>query len=438
MQNNITYTAGLYLRLSKDDEQAGESVSIGTQRAILLDFCQQEGYAIHDIYIDDGYSGLNFNRPGFQRMIEDIEKGKINLVITKDLSRLGRDYIMTGYYSEIYFQMKDVRYIALADDVDTLKGHNEIAPFKNILNDMYARDISKKVKNAKHQRAKLGLHIGAQPSYGYKKDPDTPGHLIVDPDAAEVIRTIYSLALQGLGNVAIAAELTKRHIVTPSYYKFQQGDIRFSHYPSVKNGDPYTWSHGTIYQILNNPVYTGTLISLKTETTDCKTKRRICVPADQQIITENAHVAIVTQEQFEAVKLARADHVCLANLRRENIFRGKLFCECCGHPLVISRKQLKERTADIYLCMYHYTHRDVCPRTHRVYHDMLYPYVLQEIQAFARSMKRRKVNSPIKDYANIQELTPEILDATIERIEISHVNYHSKPGSVIHIYWKLK
>ena len=146
MQNNITYTAGLYLRLSKDDEQAGESVSIGTQRAILLDFCQQEGYAIHDIYIDDGYSGLNFNRPGFQRMIEDIEKGKINLVITKDLSRLGRDYIMTGYYSEIYFQMKDVRYIALADDVDTLNGHNEIAPLKNILNDMYARDISKKGK----------------------------------------------------------------------------------------------------------------------------------------------------------------------------------------------------------------------------------------------------------------------------------------------------
>jgi hypothetical protein len=179
-------------------------------------------------------------------------------------------------------------------------------------------------------------------------------------------------------------------------------------------------------------------VSLKTETTDCKTKRRITVPLEQRIVTPNAHEAIVTREQFEKAKQARAGHVCLANLHRENLFRGKLFCECCGHPLTISRKQLKEQTADMYLCMHHYKRPDVCPETHRVYHDMLYPYVLQQVQIFARSMKRRKVNSPIKEYWNIQELTPEVLDAIIERIEISHVKYHSKPGSVIHIYWKLK
>ena len=171
MQDNKDYRVGLYLRLSSDDETQGESVSIGTQRDILTNFCQEEGFQIHDTYIDDGYSGLNFSRPGFKRMIEDVEKGILNMVITKDLSRLGRDYIMTGYYSEIYFPTKGIRYIALADDFDTAKGNNEIAPFKNILNEMYARDISKKVKHAKHIRAKQGLFIGSQPPYGYQMDP---------------------------------------------------------------------------------------------------------------------------------------------------------------------------------------------------------------------------------------------------------------------------
>ena len=149
MQNQIQYRAGLYLRLSKDDDQAGESFSIGTQRSILMDYCQSNQYEVTDIYIDDGYSGMNFDRPGFQRLLGDIEQGLINMVITKDLSRLGRDYIMTGYYSEIYFQAKGVRYIAIGDNFDTEKSNNEIAPFKNILNEMYARDISKKDQGSK-------------------------------------------------------------------------------------------------------------------------------------------------------------------------------------------------------------------------------------------------------------------------------------------------
>lgn len=190
MQQKQNYIAGLYLRLSKDDENEGESVSIGTQRSILLDYCKTQGYAVHKIYADDGYSGLNFNRPEFQNLLEDIELGKINMVITKDLSRLGRDYIMTGYYSEIFFQTKGVRYIAIADDFDSEKGGNEIAPFKNILNDMYARDISKKIRNAKHQRAKQGLFIASQTPYGYQKDPRNRNQLIVDPEAAAVVRII--------------------------------------------------------------------------------------------------------------------------------------------------------------------------------------------------------------------------------------------------------
>lgn len=437
MKDKENYIAGLYCRLSKDDEQSGESVSIGTQRSILTEYCIQHGYSIHKVYIDDGYSGLNFNRPGFKELLDDVERGAVNMVITKDLSRLGRDYIMTGYYSEIFFQTKGVRYVALADDVDSLNGTNEIAPFKNILNEMYARDVSKKVKNAKRQRAKQGLFIGSQAPFGYAKDPNK-NQLIVDPEAAEIVRMMFSLALEGLGSTAIASELAKRKIVTPSVYKYQHGDKRFARYASVQNNDHHSWRSATVSQILNNRVYIGELISLKTETQNCKTKQRNAVPLDQRIVTPNAHEPIISLDVFEQVRAIRSQHRCPAQTKRENIFRGKLFCECCGHPLMISKKQLVDRKTDIYFCMYHYSRPDVCPKTHQVYHEMLYSYVLQQIQNFARSMKRKKVNSTIKDYAAIEELSAEIISEVIERIEVSHVTYKSKPGNVIQIYWKLK
>lgn len=438
MQNQIQYRAGLYLRLSKDDDQEGESFSIGTQRSILMDYCQSNHYEVFNIYIDDGYSGMNFDRPGFRKLLGDIELGLINMVITKDLSRLGRDYIMTGYYSEIYFQAKGVRYIAIGDNFDSEKANNENAPFKNILNEMYARDISKKIKVAKHQQAKQGGFIGAQAPFDYCKDPDRKNYLRIDPEPAQVVRLIFSLAEQGLGNIAIAKELQSRQIVTPAVYKYQNGDTRYANYNPVISGNHYQWADATIGQILNNRIYIGELSSLKTEVMNCKTKQRTSVPRSQQIITPGAHEAIISLEQFERVQRIRKEKPCPANKHRNNLFRGKLVCECCGHPLTISRKQLKDRVADIYLCMYHYSHPEICPQTHCVYHDMLYPYVLQELQTFARSMKRRKVNSQIKNYADVQELTSDILDATVERIEISHVSYKSKPGGVIHIYWKLR
>lgn len=436
MKEKTKYVVGIYCRLSKDDEQSGESVSIGTQRSILKEYCLQQGYTIYKVYIDDGYSGLNFNRPGFKELLKDVERGAVNMVITKDLSRLGRDYIMTGYYSEIFFQTKGVRYIALADDVDSLKGTNEIAPFKNILNEMYARDVSKKVKNAKRQRAKQGLFIGSQAPYGYQKDPNNKNQLIIDPEAAEVVTRIFSLAMDGLGSVAIASELEKRKIPTPAVYKYQHGDQRFARYSSVQNGDYYSWRSATISQILTNRVYTGELISLKTETQNCKTKHRSVVPEDRRIVTLNAHDAIVSPEIFKQVKLIRSQHRCPASLKRENLFRGKLFCECCGHPLTISKKRLSDREVDVYVCMYHYSRPDVCPETHQVYYETLYAYVLQQIQHFARSMKRRRVNSSIKEHSTLEQLSAEIVSNVIERIEVRHISRSSKPGKTINIFWK--
>ena len=437
MQKN-DYHVGLYLRLSKDDMQQGESMSISTQRAILTDYCTKNQLTICKVYTDDGYSGTNFDRPGFQELLTDVERGMINMVITKDLSRLGRDYIMTGYYSEVFFQEKGVRYVAVGDNFDTLDGYNEIAPFKNILNDMYARDISKKIKSAKHQRAKQGLFIGSQTPYGYRVDPNTKGVLIVDPEAAETVRIIFQLAADGLGSVAIADELQARKIVSPSAYKYLNGDQRFARYAAVKSGDYYVWCPTTISQILSNKVYTGQLVSLKTESTSYKIRQRISVPAERQIVTENAHEPIVDKTLFEEVQQIRAARGCRANNKRFNLFRGKLFCECCGHPLAISTKQLLSGKTEIYLCMHHYHRPDICPHTHRVYHDMLYPYVLQQIRQFASSMKKRRVNSQISEFATLEELTPEVLNAVIERIEIGHIKHNSSPGRVIHIRWKLK
>lgn len=436
MQHNKMFQAGLYLRLSKDDERQGESVSIETQRSILTDYCLSHGYTIYKEYVDDGYSGLNFQRPGFQKLLQDVENGAINMVITKDLSRLGRDYIMTGYYCEVFFPAKDVRYIALADGVDSLKGNNDILPFKNILNDMYARDISQKIKTAKHQRAKQGYFIGYQSPYGYRKSEDSPMHLVVDPETAQVVKTIFSLAEDGLGNIAIAHELKAREIITPAVYKFERGDKRFASNPSVANGKPYDWCAATVGQILNNRVYLGELTSLKTEVVNYKTKQRVRTPEDQRIITEKAHEPIISNAQFENVARIREDHFCPANIKRDNLFRGKLFCECCGHPLVLSVKQLKYRRTDIYFCMYHYKHPEICPKTHRVYHEILYPYVLSQIRSFAKNMKRRKTDLLIGKYATIEELTPQVLEDTIKRIEIGHVKHNSRPQSVIQIYWK--
>ena len=437
MYNPTNYRAALYCRLSKDDDQSGESVSIGTQRAILEDYCLEQEYPIHKVYIDDGYSGTNFNRPGFQELLDDVERGAVNLVITKDLSRLGRDYIMTGYYSEIYFPSKGVRYIAIADNFDSLKNDNDIAPFKNILNDMYARDISRKIKNSKRQRAKNGLQRLAQPPYGYRMNPDIPSRLIIDPEPAEVVRLIFSLTLEGMGQIAIAKELAARKIVAPSVYKHRQGDSRFSGYGPVTDGDPYRWSSATVGSILRNPVYTGDLILLKTEVVNHKTGQSAVVPEDRRVVIPNAHEAIISREIFEQAAKIRAEHHCPARMGRENLFRGVLFCDCCGHPLTLSRKKLKDREVDIYLCTHHNRRPDECPKTHIIYHEVLYPYVLEQIRALARSMMRRKVNSAICQYANVDRLTSELLRNIVKRIEIAHTSRISKSRKSIRITWIL-
>lgn len=241
-----------------------------------------------------------------------------------------------------------------------------------------------------------------------------------------------------MGSVAIKNELISRKIVCPSVYKYEHGDTRYARFAPIVKGDRTAWNATSVMAMLKDPVYIGDLVNLKTEVVNYKTKKTVSVPPERQIVSRNAHESIISRERFDAVQQILSTHRCPTNHKRFNLFRGKLFCDCCGHPLAISKKQLLAGVTDMYLCMYHYGHPEVCPKTHRIYHDMLYPYVLQQIRGFAKSMKSRKINLSIGEYVSIEALAPEILDAVIERIEIGHVTRKSRPGNVIHIYWKLK
>ena len=219
-------------------------------------------------------------------------------------------------------------------------------------------------------------------------------------------------------------------------YKHRQGDTRFSGYGPMVDDDLYRWSSGTVGSILRNPVYSGDLTLLKTEVVNHKTGQIAKVDEDRSVIIPDAHEPIISREMYEQAEKVRAEHRCPARMHRDNLFRGILFCDCCGHPLTLSRKKLKDREVDIYLCSHHNLRPDECPKTHIIYHEVLYPYVLEQLRALARSMRRRKINSPICQFADIQELTPKILKEVVERILVSHVNRNAKTTRVIRIHWR--
>ena len=346
-------------------------------------------------------------------------------------SRLGRDYIMTGYYSEIYFPSRNARHIAIANNFDSDKENNDIAPFMNILNDMYARDISRKIKAAKLQRAKSGVFIGSQVPYGYINNK---GRLIVDQDAAPVIQKIFALAASGWGEKRIADELEQHRILCPAAYKKLHGDTRFNRF---LDDNLYRWKTTTIRQILTNRVYLGELCCHKTEVINYKTKQRRAVPEEEQIRHIDAHEAIISAEQFAAVQSAVRMHIVPRDQKRDNLFRGLLYCSCCGHPLSIAHRKLLYREEDLYRCMHHYYNREECPRTHSIYHGVLYQFVKSEIVSLAKSMRRRHVSSQISEMTSLDELSPEILRAVISKIEIDHIPRKVIPRRVIHITWKL-
>ena len=369
--NSIVYKVGLYCRLSLDDGSSNESGSITTQKMMLEKYCKDNNLNIYDYYIDDGYSGLNFARPAFQRMLIDIKNNKINMVITKDLSRLGRDYIMTGYYTEVFFPSKKVRYIAVNDGVDTVSDNNDIAPFKNILNDMYAKDLSRKVKAAKRQRALNGLYISAQVPYGYIKDPNNYNHLVVDEDVADVVRRIYKLYISGLGITEIAKTLEKEKVLTPSSYKVKKGDTRFVRHSKFVSS-PYRWIPETVNSILRNRIYVGDIENFKYEVVNYKTKQRVKVEKDRHVIVYNTHEAIISLDDYNQVQDMMKSKYYPSHIKHENIFKSVLYCSGCNRRMQIAYHPLKDGSRSAYYkCAHHFKHKNECKESNTIYYEVI-------------------------------------------------------------------
>ena len=292
----------LYPRLSRDDDIQGDSNSIVNQKKLLSKYAKDHHFPNPKFYVDDGYTGTNFNRPGFQEMIEDIEAGYVTTVIVKDMSRLGRNYLQVGYYTDTFFPDHNVRFIAINDGVDSEQGEDDFTPFRNIMNEWYAKDISRKVRSSKKLRGNAGDPL-CLPPYGYRKDPDNPKQWIIDEEAAEVVRKIYRLCIEGNGIETTARILQESGILTPTYYWAKKG-IRKGGKKTQDN--PCKWCKTTITKILTLQEYTGVLINFKTYSKSFKDKRRRENPEENQRVFENHHEPIIDRSTWETVQKIRA------------------------------------------------------------------------------------------------------------------------------------
>lgn len=337
------YYVGIYVRLSREDENTKESESILNQKDFLTNYVINKGWILVDIYCDDGYSGTNFERPDFKRMINDIEEGKINLVITKDLSRLGRDYIETGYYLEKYFPSNDIRYIAVNDGVDTMSDstNNDMNPFRSVINDMYARDISRKVRTAMDTKRKIGKFVGAFAPYGYKKCPDDKNKLIIDEEAAAVVKRIYDLYLDGYGYGKITNILNDDGVLSPIQYKV----IKNSNYKNPKS-KINLWGPQTVKNILSNPTYCGCLTQNKCVKINYKVNKFKLVPRDEWITVKDTHEPIIDKVAFNMVQKMMASNIVLdyPKHKRTHLLAGLLFCGDCGGRMTY----IKTHKGEIY------------------------------------------------------------------------------------------
>ena len=341
----MAYHVALYIRLSKEDETEGPSQSVTNQKSLLEEFVKEHRLAVYDTYIDDGWSGTSFERPAFQRMIADIEAKKVNMVITKDLSRLGRDYIMTGHYMERYFPERRVRYISLLDGIDTgvESTANDITPFRAIMNDMYAKDISKKIKSVKRDKQRKGQFIGGKPMYGYKMHPTEKNKIVIDEEVAPIVRRIFAMALEGMSCRKIATTLNEEGIPTPATY---------ANLP-VGNPGPYTglWSSERISDMLQNETYIGNMVQGRMVKISYKTKKCLRQPRENWVVVENTHEPLVDKETFQKVRMLVESRKHTRSRTYDFLLKGLIFCHECGYPLAtINRPPVSGEDRLFFVC----------------------------------------------------------------------------------------
>ena len=440
-KNNSKITSplltALYCRLSLEDGKDNESMSISNQKLLLKDYAEKNGMFNCEFYVDDGFTGRNFNRPAFQRMISDIEAGRISCVITKDLSRLGRNYIESGSYMEVFFPKHNVRYIAITDNYDSLnKQEMDIAPFKNILNDMYSRDISKKVLAGRMTRSRQGKFCGGQPPLGLMRDPDDNGHLIIDPETAPIIRRIFDLALDGFGNMKICKVLMEERIPITRMQTGTDCDINY-----------YAWSGSRISTILRNPFYKGAHVVCKTHQKGIRSNTYNIIPRDQREVIEDCHEAIIPKAEWDKVQqlIDRRPPIMKGNnCPYYNIFHGIVYCATCGKSMQVRYEKVGRTNKDrrtgkerepidkaYYICQtYNRLGKNACT-SHKIEARDLYNLVLTDIQevaamalkdkeAFYGRLSRRMekqyladTDSLKKEYENLAQRNQEIDDTFI-------------------------
>ena len=363
----------LYPRLSHEDELQGESNSISNQKRILETYAKQNGFSNLRWYTDDGYSGANFQRPGFQAMLADIEAGKVGTVIVKDMSRLGRNYLQVGMYTEMIFPQKNVRFIAINDGVDSAQGENDFAPLRNIFNEWLVRDTSKKIKAVKRSKGMSGKPITSKPVYGYLMDEDE--NFIIDEEAAPVVRQIYSLCLAGNGPTKIARMLTEQQIPTPGTLEYRRTGSTRRYHP----GYECKWATNTVVHLLENREYTGCLVNFKTEKPSYKLKHSIENPPEKQAVFENHHEPIIDRETWERVQELRKQRKRPNRYDEVSLFSGILFCADCGSVMYQQRYQTDKRKQDCYICG-SYKKRTADCTAHFIRTDLLTAGVLSNLR----------------------------------------------------------
>ena len=376
-QNLIT---ALYPRLSHEDELQGESNSISNQKKLLAKVAKEKGYTNLVHFLDDGISGVTMDRPGFVEMIRQLEQGKAAAVFVKDLSRLGRNYIEVGRLTEEFFPDHDIRLVAVSDNIDTAEGENELAPIRNLFNEWYARDISKKRRISNKIKGNTGEPMG-QPPYGYIKDPNDPKHWIVDDEAAQVVRRVYSMTLEGFGTEQIATQLEKDGVLTPRAYWLTKGIKRPG---KGKQQPPTKWNSSTITKILSLQEYCGDILNFKTYSKSYKNKKRIDNDRENWVVFQDVHEAIIERAVYEQVQQKRGKiRKRRTNNGEHNMFSGLLVCADCGSNLHFHFNQGNPEIK-YFNCSNYKGNRGTCTSTHYVRVDFLEEVVLGEIRRLTK------------------------------------------------------
>ena len=382
--NNDKITA-LYCRLSKDDGTNNESMSISTQKTMLKDYAKRNGFLNCQFYVDDGYSGTNYDRPAFRQLIEDIQDGEVSTLITKDLSRLGRNYLETGTYIEVFFPNHNVRYIAINDGVDSIdNAQMDITPFRNIINEMYAKDTSRKIKSALHARRMQGKYMATTAPFGYQKDEKDHNHLVIDEVTAPVVELIFSIAEEGVGLHTICNRLRKAKVIKPSFYKKELFE-RF-----MDEEKMYDWDTAYVSQILHNPVYAGNLTVADKPTKTMRSKKRQYIPYAEREIIYGTHEPIIEQSRWNTVQKilqSRPPVIGESSSGYDNIFRGVIKCADCGSAMLAKVEQKRKRNnvldKTFYCCTkYRKFGKDGCS-SHNIEARTVHEVVLTDIQKHA-------------------------------------------------------